>query len=419
MINHDNGKHSYSLAILILLGVAAGFGLGGLYPDFGKNVQFVGDLFLRALLMLVVPIVITSLISGVAQLGDVRKLGGIAGKTIGFFVATTLIAATIGVVMVTTINPGATAAVKDDVQTQEQQVSEKRTADQTFGDVFNEVLLNLVPENIFKAMIDNNLLPIILVSLIFGAVLTTLGARGQVVIDFFVGTNLAIMKIVDLLMLVAPLGIGALVAGRIGAAGGFAGFGEDLNRLGGYTAVVVAGLILQGCFVLPMILYFFAKPRNGIAGYFRGMTAALITSFSTASSAATLPVTMRCAIQSGISNRTASFVLPLGVTLNMNGTALYEAVAAIFIAQISNIVLMPWQLVIVAGTAALAAIGAAAIPEAGLVTMIIVLKAVNLPTESIALLLMVDWFLDRCRTTVNVWGDCVGAAVIDRFEAAL
>ncbi|HMP53725.1 MAG TPA: cation:dicarboxylase symporter family transporter, partial [Candidatus Melainabacteria bacterium] len=150
--------------------------------------------------------------------------------------------------------------------------------------------------------------------------------------------------------------------------------------------------------------------------YFTGMWAALLTAFSTASSAAALPITMESTIENGVARRNANFVLPLGTTLNMNGTALYEAVAAVFIAQISGIELTNVHMILIATTASLAAVGAASIPEAGLVTMLIVLKAAGLPTENVSLILIIDWFLDRCRTAVNVWGDAVGACVVDRFE---
>ncbi|MBZ0187156.1 MAG: dicarboxylate/amino acid:cation symporter, partial [Candidatus Obscuribacterales bacterium] len=191
---------------------------------------------------------------------------------------------------------------------------------------------------------------------------------------------------------------------------------DELMRLGKYATTVMAGLGIFSIVVLPAILYFVAKPKLGVFGYFNNMWTAILTAFSTASSAAALPVTMESVIASGIAKRNANFVLPLGTTLNMNGTALYEAVAAVFIAQISGIELTFVHMVLIATTASLAAIGAASIPEAGLVTMLIVLKAAGLPTENVSLILIIDWFLDRCRTAVNVWGDAVGAAVVDRFE---
>ena len=225
------------------------------------------------------------------------------------------------------------------------------------------------------------------------------------------------MKIVHLLMLTAPVGIGALIAGRLGDAGGFSGFGPELIRLGKYSATVIIGLSIHGMFVLPLILRFFGQ--QNVRRYTLNTAPALTTAFSTASSAATIPLTMECVTSgSGVSKRTASFVLPLGATINMDGTALYEAVAAIFIAQIYGIDLSSVQMVVIFLTATLAAIGAAGIPEAGLVTMVIVLRTVGLPLEGIGMILAIDWFLDRCRTTVNVWGDAVGAAVVDHLDPA-
>ena len=216
-------------------------------------------------------------------------------------------------------------------------------------------------------------------------------------------------------MWAAPVGIGALIAGRLGQAGGFVGFMPELLRVSKYAFTVILGLVIHGAIVLPLILYWFGK-RAPIP-YIVNMGAALTTAFSTASSSATLPVTIECTTEkNGISERTASFVLPLGATVNMDGTALYEAVAAVFIAQIYGIELGFIQMVVIFFTATLAAIGAAGIPEAGLVTMVIVLRAVNLPVEGISVLLVIDWFLDRCRTTINIWGDAVGAAVIDHLE---
>jgi len=213
----------------------------------------------------------------------------------------------------------------------------------------------------------------------------------------------------------APVGIFALIAARMGASGGWAGFWPELVRLAWYASTVILGLIIHGLITLPLILLLFA--RRNVLRYVRNMLTALSTAFSTASSSATLPLTVECVEKkNGISNRVASFVLPLGATINMDGTALYEAVAAVFIAQVYGIALGPVEQVIVFLTATLASIGAAGIPEAGLVTMVMVLRAVDLPIEGISLLLVIDWFLDRCRTTVNVWGDAVGAAVVAQYE---
>jgi solute carrier family 1 (high affinity glutamate transporter) protein 1 len=219
------------------------------------------------------------------------------------------------------------------------------------------------------------------------------------------------MRIVHLIMYFAPLGIFGLIAGKLGSVGGGQAFLFELSKLGKYASTVIIGLLIHGIFVLPLFLLILAR-KNPLS-YFLNMSSALTTAFSTASSSATLPLTMECVERKNlISQRASSFVLPLGATINMDGTALYEAVAAIFIAQSFGIHLGPGQQIIIFFTATLAAIGAAGIPEAGLVTMILVLQSVNLPLEGIGMILTIDWFLDRCRTTVNVWGDSVGAAVI-------
>jgi Na+/H+-dicarboxylate symporter len=264
-------------------------------------------------------------------------------------------------------------------------------------------------------MAKMEILPIIMFSLVFGGVLTTLGEKGKLVISVFDGINIAIMKIVHLVMYFAPLGVFALISSKLGAAGGGDLFLAELLKIGKFAATVISGLLIHALITLPAILYFVAK-QNPLT-YFKNMSAALTTALSTASSAATLPVTIECVEEENkISRRTTLFVIPLGATVNMNGTALYESIAAIFIAQMVGIHLGLGDQVLIFLTATLAAIGAAGIPEAGLVTMVIVLQAVGLPLEGIGMLLSIDWFLDRLRTSVNVWGDSIGAAVVDRLE---
>ncbi len=273
----------------------------------------------------------------------------------------------------------------------------------------------LIPSNIFLAMVHMNILPLIVFSLLIGAALSALGKKAEPTINVLSVFNDAIMKLVHWIMIISPIGIFGLISARIGQAGGFKDFLPELISLGKYSVSVVIGLLIHGFVILPLILKILGKKRPG--NYAKGVGAALLNAFSTASSTATLPITIEGVVKENkISDRTANFVLPLGATINMDGTALYEAVAAIFIAQIYGIHLTFAMQGIIFITATLAAIGAAGIPEAGLVTMVIVLKAVNLPIEGIGLLLSIDWMLDRFRTTVNVWGDSVGAAVIDIME---
>lgn len=291
------------------------------------------------------------------------------------------------------------------------------------GGTLKEVLLGdkstgregMIPRNVFNAMVRMEILPLIFFSLLIGATLSVLGERGRPAITVISGLNDAVMRLVHWIMVLAPVGIFGLVAGRIGHAGGFKEFLPELMAVGKYSFTVVFGLGVHGLVILPLILLLIAR-RNPIR-YIKGMSTALLNAFSTASSSATLPLTMRAVEEENkVSNRTASFVLPLGATINMDGTALYEAVAAMFIAQVYGIELGPVQQMVIFLTATLAAIGAAGIPEAGLVTMVVVLKAVGLPIEGIALILTIDWLLDRFRTTVNVWGDSVGAGVIESLE---
>jgi len=223
------------------------------------------------------------------------------------------------------------------------------------------------------------------------------------------------MKMVHLVLYLAPLGIFALIASKLGAAGGGDAFWMELLKIGKYAFTVIFALLLHALVVLPWVLWFFTR-RNPIT-FFKGASAALTTAFSTASSSATLPVTIECAeVNNQVSRRASLFVLPIGATVNMDGTAMYEAIAAIFIAQMIGMPLGITEQIIIFVTATLAAIGAAGIPEAGLVTMVMVLQSVGLPLEGIGMLLSIDWFLDRCRTTINVWGDSIGAAVVDQLE---
>jgi Na+/H+-dicarboxylate symporter len=312
----------------------------------------------------------------------------------------------IGIILVNIIRPGAGVVLGDG------QVPDVVAGKEGIG--FVQIILSLVSPNIIKSAAELEILPLIVFSLIFGGVLTTLGEVGKPVLRFFDGLNEALMKMVNLVMLLAPVGVFGLIAAKLGEAGGGDAVWIELAKIGKYFATVLIGLGIHAVIVLPILLAVLA--RRNPARYALGMAPALGTAWSTASSSATLPVTLECTEERNqVSRRSSLFVLPIGATINMDGTALYEAVAAIFIAQASGIALGPGQQVIIFVTATLAAIGAAGIPQAGLVTMVIVLNAVGLPLEGIGLILAIDWFLDRFRTTVNVWGDSVGAAVVDRY----
>ena len=519
----SNGKSKGNIGLLLGIIIAIIFGalVGGLAPDFAKHTHILGDIFLTLLKMVVVPLVIFSMVVGITNLGDIRNLGSIGGRTVLYYMATTAISVIVGMILVNIIVPGkgielsqegdqypqlsytlsgennltvtlpdgqikdsysnkfiitlvdqnlvgeikfieGNAVTVDNWQDLSGKVdyiitesgktlliadkqftdltleqsgtgieialpkpsSVKEKENRTMGNTILEVFLGnketgkqgMIPSNVFKAMANMDILPLIFFSLLIGATLTTIGEIGKPAIAIFNSFNEAVMQIVHWIMFLAPVGIFGLIAGRIGEADGFAGFWPELVAVGKYSVTVILGLGFHGFVVLPVLLFIFGR-RNPL-GYARGMGTALLNAFSTASSSATLPLTMQgVEEQNGISNRTASFVLPLGATINMDGTALYEAVAVMFIAQVYGISMGPAQQIIVVLTATLAAIGAAGIPEAGLVTMVIVLNAVGLPIEGVALILSVDWLLDRFRTTVNVWGDSVGAGIIETFES--
>ena len=270
----------------------------------------------------------------------------------------------------------------------------------------------LIPRNVFNAMVRMDILPLIIFSLLIGCVITIMGDKGKQLNNLFSSLNEAFMILTGWIIEIAPFGILGLIASKIGLEGGFRHFIPELIAVGKYSLTVLLGLAIHGFVVLPLILWTLGKRSPW--QFFKGVATPLLNAFSSASSSATLPLTIsEIENKNNISSETAGFVLPLGATINMDGTALYEAIAAMFIAQIYGIDLGFSQQLIIFLTATLAAIGAAGIPQAGLITMVIVLKAVNLPVEGIGMILTVDWLLDRFRTTVNVWGDSVGCAVVE------
>jgi len=390
------------LLIGIFVGAIGGIAAGALVGEPMTSVGWLATLFLNALKMTIVPLVFAAIVSSICGLGDVRRLGALGLTTLVYYTATTAIAVALGLVAVNLVEPGKGATLPTEVTIDELPEATSIT----------DILLNLVPENIVRAAADLALIQVIFFALVFGAALTTVGERGRPLVDFFDGLNLTMMRVVEWVMVFAPIGIFALIADRIGQAGGGAAVLDELAAVGSYVLTVLGALLVHGL-VLFVILRFIGG--RGF-GYLASMLRAIVTAFGTASSAATLPLTMECAIEAGVRRRSVQFVAPLGATVNMDGTALYEAVAVLFIAQVYGIDLTAMQQVVVFVTATLAAIGAAGIPQAGLVTMLIVLSAVGLPAEGIGLLLAVDWLLDRFRTAINVWGDSVGCAVIDRLS---
>ncbi|MFP4560494.1 MAG: dicarboxylate/amino acid:cation symporter [Thiohalorhabdus sp.] len=397
-------KHAAAVLAGIIAGVLAGIAIGWQGGPAVGAVAWMGTVFLNALQILVIPLVLAAVISGVASVGDMRHFGALGGVTVGYYLATTAVAVLIGLLMVNWIQPGATAGLEAAGELPEG-IAERGGAD---AQAFIESIL---PPNLVAAAADTKLLPVILFALAFGVAMLAVGEPGRPVADFFQGFNEILMKLVIWLMYLAPLGILGLVAGRLGEAGGGEALVGQLTAVAWHVVTVVSGLAVHAV-VLFAILWLVAG--RGLS-YLVTMLRALFVALGTASSSATLPLTMEGVRENGVDPRASRTVLPLGATINMDGTALYEACAVLFIAQAYGLDLTLGQQAIVFVTATLAAIGAAGIPEAGLVTMVIVLNAVGLPLEGIGLLLAVDWLLDRFRTATNVWGDAVGAGVVHRF----
>ena len=372
----------------------------------------VGDLFLRLLQMLVVPLIVSSLITGITGMGDLRTLGSIGGRAIVFYLTTSFIAILTGIFVVNIIKPGEGA----ELALLEEGATEGMIAQAPggIGTVLWEQLESLIPKNPLAAATEGDMLPVIFFSLLIGVFIGIAehregSADASVVRRFFSGLFDVMMEMTLFVVKFAPLGVFGFTL--YAAAGkGPAAF----QVLGWYVLAVFVALLIHATMTLPTILRF-VTGRSPVA-YMRSMTTALVTAFSTASSNGTLPLTMQNVEDAGVKPQVASFVLPLGATINMDGTALYEAVAVLFIAQVYGIDLTVAQQGLVALTALLASIGAAGIPHAGMVMMVVVLNAVGLPTSAVALILAVDRILDMCRTAVNVWSDSIAAAVVDAKE---
>ena len=401
------------------------------YETARGGLWFVGnDIFIRLLKMLIIPLIISSVIVGVASVGDFRNLGRIGGKTFVYYFATMLIAVTIGLLLVSSIRPG---RFMQDEQTlrqaerdyqQDTKVQAKiEDAPEGFGQAILNILRSIIPANPVEAAATGKVLPIIFFCIFFAIILTTVGPAGELVVRFFDVIFQVMMKMVHIVIWLAPLGVFCLLAWTVAAKG----LGVFVTAISIYMLTVMGGLAIHGLIVLPLLLWLFGRTRPYV--FMRQMRQALMTAFGTDSSSATLPVTIECATeQGGCSKKAAGFVLPLGATINMDGTALFESVAVVFIAQAYGFELGFLECVVVALTATLTAVGAAGIPSASLVLMPTVIIAVNqtlgagdgensgILIAGIGLILGVDRILDMCRTTVNVWGDAVGAKIISRLE---
>jgi proton glutamate symport protein len=360
------------------------------------------DLFLRLLRMAILPLVITSITSAVIQVGSSKGLGRISLRTITYYISTSVLAILTGQILVNIFQPGKGANIG--LVEQPEGIG---VVDQGLG----ELLMNIIPENPFEAMAKGDVLPVIFFSLLFGFFVTQLKTDQRNLLgNVFKAAFEAMMKLTSFVIWTAPIGVFGIIAGIV-AKTGFDAFAS----LGKFFVVVLVGLAIHFFITLPLILKYLGK-FNPVKHY-RGMLSALMTAFSTCSTIVTLPLTMKAVTEvSGASKKAAGFVLPIGATINMDGTALYECVATIFIAQVYGFDLSLAQQGIIVITAVLASIGAASIPMSGLVMMSIILKAVGLPLEGVALILAVDRILDMFRTTVNVFSDSVGAVVISRLE---
>ena len=385
-----------------------------------------GTIFLRLLLVVAVPLVLASLITGVASLSDLSKLSRIGGKTIALYLATTLVALIIGLTLVNLVRPGDSVpdalrirladTYEADVTARESAVEGARAR----GPL--QPLVDMVPENIVGAASDNrNMLNVVFVALLIGAALILVPEKkARPLLDLFESLDAVIIKIVEFVIAFAPIGVFALIAGTVTSVAGDdpSNVAQLLAALGLYCFTAMFGMLIHVAVTYPVLLRVFTPLK--LRHFFPGIVPAQLVAFSTSSSAATLPVTMKNVQRNlGVSEEVASFVLPLGATINMDGTALYQAVAAVFIAQSLGIPLDLGAQVTIVFMALLASIGTAAVPSAGVVMLVIILEAISIPTEGIALILGVDRIIDMVRTTANVTGDAAVSAVVAATENQL
>jgi len=387
------------------------------FSDFVFNyIKPIGSAFIRLISMVVVPLVFASLLVGTASLSDIRKLGRIGAKTLAYYLCTTTIAISIGLLLANTLRPG--MGLSQDVRTRltksSTQDTDARIEAARKKPTVTDVLLNIIPTNPVKAFVEGRMLQIIFFALLTGICLTLIPAnRSGPVINFFEGVNGVMIQMVHIIMKIAPYGVFALVSAVV------ADFGlEILFLLLKYSIVVIVGLVLHVAIVYSLAIKLFSRQK--IKTFFRGIRPAQLIAFSTGSSSATLPVTMECTERDlGVPREICSFALPLGATVNMDGTALYQGVSAVFIAQVFGMGLTVAQQLTIVLTATLASIGTAGTPGAGVITLAIVLKSIGVPLEGIAIILGVERILDMCRSVVNVTGDASCAVVVAATEGEL
>ncbi|UCG61526.1 MAG: cation:dicarboxylase symporter family transporter [Candidatus Zixiibacteriota bacterium] len=402
-------KSSTSLILAVLAGVILGGLLGYYLPDTMLSLSFVGQLFLNALHIVVIPVIIASVIVGVAALADLGRVNRATGKTLLYFGVTSAIAVIIGYALTAIIRPGVGA------NTAGAEAPYEITQVTSFS--FSELLSSVLPENFFLATAQGQLLGIVIFSLFFGVALIPLGDRGKAVVGFFQGVNDVIMRVVQLLVVAAPLGLLSLVATAV-AHSTEAPTGL-IASVGTFSLTVLVGFLIQGLIVLPLALKFLAN--RPFWKYLMDTSPALVTAFGTGSAVATLPLTYNRVVEKGdVDERAGALTLPLGAMINMNGTALYLVIGTLFCAQAFAVDLSWLQILTVLGVTFLLSIGASLVPHGSLLILGIVLFSAGFPAQAIGaigLIAIVDWFFERLRATLNVWGDIVGAAVIgETFE---
>ena len=416
--------------ILIALGLGLGYGVTAAYAGWGNFtadwVAPFGTIFFRLLLLVAVPLVLASLITGIASLSDLNKLSRIGGKTIVIYVITTLVALAVGLTLVNLLNPGRVVPESVRLRLQQTYATDVTEREQLAAEASErgplQPLVDMVPDNMVFAASDNRrMLNVVFVAVLVGVALMLVPkAKAAPLLAVFESLNAVIIKIVEIVILVAPVGVFGLIADTVTRIAGDspADVPQLLGALGFYSVTVLIGLAIQ-IFVTYALLVRFFTPI-GLRAFFAGVVPAQLVAFSTSSSAATLPVSMKSAQKNlGISEEVSSFVLPLGATINMDGTGLYQAVAAVFIAQTLGIPLGFTDQLTIVFLALLASIGTAAVPSAGVVMLVVILETIGVPAAGIALILGVDRFLDMSRTAANVTGDITVAAIVATGEGQL
>ncbi|KPA16966.1 Proton/sodium-glutamate symport protein [Candidatus Magnetomorum sp. HK-1] len=427
----DGKKKGLDLQWQILIGIITGIMFGiFLYQVSGPGVtsgpiflmkvffKYAGDIFIRLLRMMIVPLVFASIYMAVVNLGDIRELGKIGGKTVAYYMATTALAVLLGLLLVNIIHPGqgidkeALAALNISTSVPHE-VSSQDVGERSAAVIIVDTLVNMIPKNPAGAMAKGDILQIIFFTIFFGIMAAVVGKESETLSEVINGLDMIMQKSVMVVMVIAPYSIFCLVTAI------FMDLGlEALFALGKYAFTVILGLLIHAAVTLSLLVMIIG--RYSPIKLFKAVSPAIMTAWSTASSAASLPLTMDCLTnKAGVDKKITNFVLPLGATVNMDGTALYESIAVIFIAELMGIDLSVGMQAIIFITATLAAIGAAAIPGAGLVTMGIVLTAAGMPLDGIGLILAIDRILDQFRTAVNVWGDATAGVVVGRLEGAI